>query len=58
MALHLRDQELSLREVAARLVVIQGREEGPAPLSGDRHANDARARRQTAAARPVATPWA
>jgi DNA invertase Pin-like site-specific DNA recombinase len=45
MALHLRDQEMSLRDIAKRLVITTGVKEGPAPLARHRHADAARTRR-------------
>nr|WP_280101409.1 transposase [Micromonospora arborensis] len=35
MALHLRSQELSLRDIAARLVITKGKKKGTAPVSRD-----------------------
>ena len=46
MALHLREQNLSLRDIAARLVITKGKKEGPAPLARDRSADAARTRRK------------
>ena len=42
-ALHLRGQELSLRDIAGRLVIATGKEERPASLTGHRDAHAARA---------------
>ncbi|MEV4752684.1 hypothetical protein ACFQVD_08900 [Streptosporangium amethystogenes subsp. fukuiense] len=39
MALHLRDQDLSLRDIAARLVITSGAKEGLSPLGRDRPAH-------------------
>ncbi|MFI7705415.1 recombinase family protein [Nonomuraea sp. NPDC049480] len=44
MALHLRGQDLSLRDIAARLVITSGAKKGPSPLGRDRHAYAARPR--------------
>ena len=54
VALHLRGQELSLRDIAGRLVISTGKktrhlhrkEERPAPVPGDRDAHAPRARRK------------
>ncbi|MDI6098711.1 hypothetical protein QLQ12_08870 [Actinoplanes sp. NEAU-A12] len=35
MALHLRAQELSLRDIAAQLVITKGKMKGPAPVPRD-----------------------
>jgi hypothetical protein len=51
VALHLRGQEMSLRDIAARLVISTGKktrhlhreEERPAPVTGDRDAHAPRA---------------
>ncbi|MFF3403056.1 hypothetical protein ACFYW6_31725 [Streptomyces sp. NPDC002659] len=46
MALHLWEQEMSLRDIAAWLVITTGKKKGrPTPLTRDRHAHAARARR-------------
>jgi hypothetical protein len=45
MALHLRGQDLSLRDIASQLVITKGTKERPAPLPGDRPAHAARTRR-------------
>jgi len=42
VALHLRGQELSLRDIAARLVIATGKKKGPAPIPGHRDAHAAR----------------
>jgi hypothetical protein len=49
VAPHLRGQELSLRDIAVRPRHRHGKEEGPAPVPGDRAAHAARARRQAEA---------
>jgi DNA invertase Pin-like site-specific DNA recombinase len=43
VALHLRSQELSLRDIAVRLVISTGKKERPAPVTGHRDAHAARA---------------
>ncbi|WP_307808023.1 recombinase family protein [Streptomyces oryzae] len=45
MALHLRDQEMSLRDIAKRLVLTTGTKKGQTPLTRHRHADAARTRR-------------
>ncbi|WP_242893241.1 recombinase family protein [Actinomadura litoris] len=45
MALHPRDQEMSLRDIAKRLVITTGVKGGPGPRACHRHADAARARR-------------
>ncbi|WP_245236089.1 hypothetical protein [Streptomyces durhamensis] len=40
-----RGQEMSLREIAARLVITKGAKKGQPPLPRNRHAHAARARR-------------
>jgi DNA invertase Pin-like site-specific DNA recombinase len=47
VALHLRGQELSLRDIAARARHLHRQEEGPAPLPSDRHAHAPRPRRES-----------
>ncbi|MET7718670.1 recombinase family protein [Streptomyces sp. NPDC005407] len=42
IALHLRDQEMSLRDIAKHFVITTGKK-GSAPIPGDRHADAARA---------------
>jgi DNA invertase Pin-like site-specific DNA recombinase len=45
MALHLRNQEMSLRDIAKRLVITTGAKRGPASLARHRHADAPRTRR-------------
>ncbi len=46
VALHLRGQELSLRDIAARLVIATGKKKGQHPSPATVHAHAARARRE------------
>ena len=56
VALHLRGQELSLRDIAARLVIATGKKKGQHPSPATVHAHAARARREgRAAAVPTAS---
>ncbi|WP_260859892.1 hypothetical protein [Streptomyces cupreus] len=41
MALHLREQEMSLRDIAKRLVITTGTKKGQHPLTRHRHAHAA-----------------
>ncbi len=43
VALHLRGQEMSLRDIAARLVIATGKKKGQHPSPGDRDAHAPRA---------------
>lgn len=45
MALHIRDQEMSLRDIAKRLVITTGAKKGAPPLARHRYADAARTRR-------------
>jgi hypothetical protein len=44
LALHLRNQELSLRDIASRLVITKGKKKGRHPIPGNRRAHAAQAR--------------
>jgi hypothetical protein len=52
VALHLRSQELSLRDIAARLVISTGKKNGQHPVTGHPDAHAPRARREDHSALP------